>query len=102
MSKSPYEILLRPVLTEKSLNLAGGATSGGHHQYTFQVHKSANKREIRWAVEAAYGVKVASVNTTTHKGKVHRPRMRGAKPGKRPDTKKALVTLAEGHQIELV
>ncbi len=101
MSKSPYEILLRPILTEKSLNLAGG-TGAGHHQYTFHVHKSANKREIRWAVEAAYGVKVASVNTTTHKGKVHRPRLRGAKPGKRADVKKAVVTLAEGQQIELV
>lgn len=101
MSKSPYEILLRPILTEKSMNLAA-AGDDEQHQYTFQVHKASNKREIRWAVEAAYGVKVTNVSTITSKGKMHYPRARNTRPGKRADVKKAIVTLANGQQIDLV
>ena len=95
MEKSPYHILLRPIVTEKAI-----ADRGARQQYTFQVATSSNKREIKWAVEAAYGVNVVSVNTILNKGKRRFSRMRGARPGKRADLKKAIVTLAEGQEIE--
>ena len=97
IQKSPYQILLRPVITEKSQRLAGEKEA----QFTFEVAKTANKREIKWAVETAYGVKVQAVNTVTLKGKMKYSRARGT-AGKRPDVKKATVTLAEGQQIELL
>lgn len=96
MSKHPYEILVRPLLTEK-------ATSGQDAkkaQYTFQVAIDSNKVEIRHAVESAFKVRVLSVNTVTTKGK--RKRLRTAKLGRRPDVKKAIVTLAEGDSINLI
>lgn len=96
--KTPYQILLRPVITEKSQRL----TSSDNAQFVFEVAKSANKREIKWAVETAYGVKVEGVNTLILKGKRRNRRGRGGVGGKRPDRKKALVKLAEGQQIELL
>ena len=94
---NPYQIIVRPMITEKAL--AGGEKK---REYTFRVAIDANKREIKWAVEAAYGVKVQSVNTVVVKGKVRHARMRGARPGKRADVKKAIVKLAEGQQIALM
>ncbi len=97
MSLHPYQILVRPLLTEK-------ATNGQHEvrpQYTFEVHKSANKVEIRKAVEKAFSdVTVVSVNTIMIKGK--KKRLRTAKEGKRRDWKKAVITLKEGQSIQLV
>ena len=96
MSRHPYEILICPLLTER-------ATHGQDlkkPKYTFQVAIDTNKIEIRKAVEAAFKVKVDSVNTVLNKGK--RKRMRSARLGRRADWKKAVVTLAEGQSINLI
>jgi large subunit ribosomal protein L23 len=97
IQKSPYQILIRPMMTEKTQRL----TEADEAQFTFEVANDANKREIKWAVETAYGVKVQSVNTVLVKGKTRYSRMRGS-VGKRPDRKKAVVKLAEGQKIELL
>lgn len=89
-----YDVLRAPVITEK-------ATLGSEHdktQVTFKVATSATKPEIRAAVEAIYGVKVSAVNTLITKGKTKR--FRGIK-GRRPDVKKAIVTLADGQSIDV-
>ncbi|CAN5377107.1 50S ribosomal protein L23 [soil metagenome] len=96
--KSPYQILVRPVITEKALR--GGDDKHTDKQYTFRVAITANKREIKWAVETAYGVQVESVNTVLTKGKTRYARARGGRTGKRADVKKAIVKLATGQQIE--
>ena len=83
------EIIIRPVITEHSYD---GMEYG---VYTFEVAKEANKIEIAKAVTALFDdVKVASVNVMNYAGK--KKRMRSAKLGKRPDWKKAVVTLSEG------
>ena len=92
--KSPYEILVKPIITEKSTQLAELKCP----QYSFQVHPSANKVESRKAVEAAWGVKVLKVNTQVMLGKKRRVRVQ---LGRRPDWKKAIVTLQEGQNIPL-
>lgn len=86
------DILLRPVISEKSYGLTA------ENKYTFIVDPRANKTEIKIAVEAVFGVKVLSVNTLNRKGKVRRTRF-GV--GKRPDTKRAIVTVAEGDHIDV-
>lgn len=88
MSKPLYEILERPLITEKSVSLSQAG------RYTFRCKTSANKIEIRQAIETAYGVKVSNVNTLTVKGKLKRTG-RG-RQGKVADWKKAIVTLAPG------
>ena len=91
--KDPYTILVRPVITEKSM----GLSSEG--KYVFQVDKDANKIEIADAVSKIFKVKVAKVNTLTVKGKTRRY---GRGPaGKTPDWKKAYVTLEPGQKIEI-
>ena len=92
--KTPFEILLRPVITERST--ANQAQE--QPQYAFQVAIDANKQEIRQAVEAAFDVKVQKVNTLRVKGKVKRVRREA---GKRSDWKKAIVTLQKGQSIDL-
>lgn len=96
MSKHPYEILIAPLLTEKATE----AQIWREPKYTFRVAIDANKVEIRKAVERAFQVRVLSVNTVRNKGK--KKRMRTAKMGRRPDWKKAVVTLAEGDSINLI
>jgi large subunit ribosomal protein L23 len=96
--KSPYQIILKPIITEKAL----GGTAKAAAEYIFEVANDANKREIRWAVETAYGVKVTGISTLIVKGKNRYSRMKGNKVGKRPDVKKAIVTLAQGQQIQLL
>ncbi len=87
-----YETLLKPVVTEKS-------TMGSeHNQVTFRVPLEANKAEIKAAVEGLFKVKVTKVNTIRQLGK--EKRFRGHL-GKRPDYKKAIVTLAEGNSIDV-
>lgn len=88
MSRPLHEIIERPVITEKSVRLS---TQG---RYTFRCRTSANKIEIREAVERFYEVKVVDVNTLTVKGKIKRAGR--ARPGKTADWKKAIVTLAPG------
>ena len=87
--KDPRDIIIAPVVSEKSYALIEEGV------YTFQVHPSASKPEIRDAVEAIWGVDVLKVNTLNRNGK--RKRTRGTnRIGTRPDTKRAIVTLAAG------
>ena len=92
--KDPRDVVLRPVVSEKSYALLDDGV------YTFVVHPSANKTEIRQAVEAIFDVRVTNVNTLNRKGKRKRNR-RQATFGKRPDTKRAIVTLAADDRIDL-
>jgi len=92
--KDPRDIIIAPVVSEKSYGLIETGV------YTFKVHPSASKPEIRDAVEAIWGVEVLKVNTLNRPGK--RRRTRGSnRVGKKPDTKRAIVTLAEGDRIEI-
>ncbi len=87
-----YDVVRAPVITEK-------ATMGSEfRQVTFKVPLDASKPEIKAAVEGIFGVKVTAVNTLITKGKVKRFRGR---IGVRSDVKKAIVTLAEGHSIDV-
>ena len=92
--KNPRDIIIAPVVSEKSYGLLDRGC------YTFIVHPSASKPEIHDAIEAIFNVKVAKVNTANRKGKTQRTR-RSNRTGKRPDTKRALVTLKAGERIEL-
>ena len=85
--KSPYDIIIRPVLTEKSYD--GMADK----KYAFEVALNANKTEIKKAVETIFDVKVESVNTMRIQGKMKR---QGRTQGRRPERKKAYVKLTEG------
>ena len=86
------EIIRSPVITEKS-------TIGGEHgQVTFRVPLEATKPEIKASVEGLFNVKVKAVNTIRAKGK--EKRVRGI-VGRRSDVKKAMVTLDEGHSIDV-
>ena len=91
--KNVYDIIRRPVITEQSM------ADVADKKYVFMVDIDANKTEIKEAVETAFGVKVAKVNTIRMQGKVKRT---GAYPaGKRADYKKAVVTLtADSKTIE--
>ena len=84
------DILLAPVVSEKSYGLLD------ENKYTFLVAPGANKTEIKIAVEAVFDVKVTNVNTINRAGKKRRTR---AGWGKRPDTKRAIVTVADGQRI---
>ena len=87
LNKDPRDILLAPVVSEKSYGLLDEG------KYTFVVDPRANKTEIKIAVERIFGVKVDSVNTLNRKGKTRRTKF-GL--GKRKNTKRAIVTLKEG------
>ena len=93
MSKiaNPRDILIKPVVSEKSYRLEDEG------KYTFIVATGANKTQIRQAVEAVFRVKVTGVNTVNRPGKRRRTRFGW---GKRPDTKRAIVSLAEGERID--
>jgi len=91
---SDRTVLLRPVISEKSYGLMDGGA------YVFVVDPRASKLQIRQAVEEAFSVRVASVNTLNRKGKRKRNRKR-ATFGTRPDTKRAIVRLAGDDRIEL-
>ncbi|MDQ3947045.1 MAG: 50S ribosomal protein L23 [Actinomycetota bacterium] len=94
MSKDPRDIVLRPVVSEKSYALLDS------NVYTFIVAPDANKIEIKQAVEAIFNVKVTRISTLNRKGKVKRNR-RSNTMGKRPDTKRAIVTLAADDRIDI-
>jgi large subunit ribosomal protein L23 len=87
-----FQVLIRPVVTEKSTLLQE------QDKYVFQVDSRANKVMIREAVEKAYDVKVISVNTVKTHGKMKRY---GPRWTKRPDTKKAIVSLKQGERIQI-
>ncbi len=96
MKLSHEEVLIRPVLTEKALNLRDK-----YNKYTFIVHPDANKHQIKEAVERIFGVKVIKVNTMNYKPKPRRDLRRRRIVGRTSKYKKAIVTLAEGHKIDL-
>lgn len=83
--KTAYDIIIKPVLTEKSYEAMA------EKKYTFQVAVGANKTEIKYAIEEIFeGVKVESVNTMRTEGKMKR---QGRTQGRTPEVKKAIVTL---------
>jgi len=86
------DILLAPVVSEKSYGLLD------ENKYTFLVAPDANKTEIKIAVEAIFKVRVTEVNTLNRPGKKRRTRYGS---GKRPDTKRAIVTVAPGERIDI-
>lgn len=90
----PRDVVIRPIVSEKSYALSEKGV------YLFMVPSSSNKIEVRRAVERVFNVKVVKVNTLNRQGKRKRNRR---KPtfGRRPDTKRAFVTLAEGQTIPL-
>jgi large subunit ribosomal protein L23 len=87
-----YDIILSPVITEKA------TMASEYNQVIFKVRRDASKPEIKAAVEDLFKVKVKAVNTINRKGKVKRFRGR---LGRRSDSKNAIVTLAEGHTIDV-
>ena len=92
MSLHPNQVLLAPVVSEKSYSLIGD------RKYTFKVHKDAHKTQIRQAVEELFEVRVESVNVLKVQPK---PKRRGLTRGSRPGWKKAIVKLQEGYEIEI-
>ena len=92
MSLHPNQVLLAPVVSEKSYSLITD------RKYTFKVHKDAHKTQIRQAVEELFDVKVESVNVVKVQPK---PKRRGYTRGSKPGWKKAIVKLQEGHEIEI-
>ena len=89
---NPRDILLRPVVSEKTYGLLDEG------KYTFVVAPDANKTQIKQAVEEVFRVKVTGVNTLNRQGKRRRTRFGW---GKRVDTKRAIVTLADGDRIDI-
>ena len=92
MSLHPNEILIAPVVSEKSYSLIND------NKYTFRVHKDAHKTQIRQAVEQLFEVKVTNVNIVQMKSK---PKRRGLIRGTKPGWKKAVVQVREGDTIEI-
>jgi large subunit ribosomal protein L23 len=90
--KEAQKIIRRPLITEKSTRQKEEG-----RQYVFEVHRDANKIEIQSAVEQLFKVKVLQVRTSNILGKVKRL---GRRYGKRPDWKKAIITLKEGDRID--
>jgi len=95
--KNPYHVLIRPLVTEKTMR-------GIERQkaYTFVVHPDATKPEIRLAVERIFNVKVDRIRTLNRKGKRKARRMARFLMSRRPDCKRAVVTLQEGHRIDIL
>jgi large subunit ribosomal protein L23 len=89
--KNMYEVIRRPLVTEKMTNL-----KETQHTVGFEVHRDATKPEIKKAVEALFGVKVANVRVANVHGKVKR---QGRYAGKRPDWKKAYVVLKKDEKM---
>jgi large subunit ribosomal protein L23 len=92
MSLHPNEVLLAPVVSEKSYSLIED------RKYSFKVHQDAHKTQIRQAVEQLFGVKVLAVNIVQVPSK---PKQRNYIKGRRPGWKKAIVQLREGDSIEI-
>ena len=92
MSLHPAQVLLAPVVSEKSYHQIT------ENRYTFKVHKDAHKTQIRQAVEELFDVKVVGVNVIKVQPK---PKRRGAIKGTRPGWKKAIVELKAGDKIEI-
>jgi large subunit ribosomal protein L23 len=87
-----YDVIVSPVITEKA------TMASEHNKVVFKVRKEATKPEIKAAVERLFDVKVESVNTNVRKGKT---RVFRGRRGTQSDVKRAVVTLAEGHRIDV-
>ena len=94
MIRDPRQVLIRPLMTEKTMRQKEELNT-----VAFKVRPDANKVEIRTAVESVFNVKVTAVRTASYEGKLKRM---GRFQGRRSDWKKAVVTLAAGHKIDLV
>lgn len=94
--RDPREVIVRPVVTERSMELS--QSDSGEPQYAFIVAKDANKVEIKNAVEKLFKVSVAQVNTMNYRGKARRV---GRHLGRRAAYKKAIVRLADGETIDV-
>jgi len=92
MRRTPRDVLIAPVVSEKSYGLLD------QNKYTFLVRPDANKTEIKVAVEQVFEVKVTAVNTANRPGKRRRTRIGW---GRRPDTKRAIVSVAKGERIDI-
>jgi len=92
VSLHPNQVLLAPVVSEKSYSLITD------RKYTFRVHEDAHKTQVRQAVEELFDVRVQSVNIVKVQSK---PKRRGTVTGRKPGWKKAIVQLKEGHEIEI-
>ncbi len=92
LHKDHRDVLVAPVVSEKSYGLLD------QNKYTFVVRPDANKTEIKIAVEEIFGVKVIAVNTMNRQGKRRRTRYGW---GQRPNTKRAIVSVAEGERIDI-
>ena len=92
--RDPRQVLIRPLMTEKTMQQKETLNT-----VAFRVRPDANKVEIRAAVETVFNVKVTAVRTAAYEGKLKRM---GRFQGRRSDWKKAVVTLAPGHKIDLV
>ena len=92
LSPELYDVLVRPIVTEKSTMAAE------QNKVVFEISPRADKKTVKQAVEGLFGVSVVKVNTINIDGK--RKKFRGVK-GKRNDLRKAMVTLAEGQSIDL-
>ena len=90
--RNPHDVLVKPLVSEKSIGLME------ENKYSFEVNSDANKIEIKHAVQELFKVSVIAVTTMTVKGKTKR---QGKYSGKRPDRKKAIVTLKPGDKIEV-
>jgi large subunit ribosomal protein L23 len=91
------QILIQPLYTEKLTRL-----QDNENKYAFRVSRDANKIEIRKEIEKQFNVKVVSIRTMTVKGKMHQQLTRkGRFSGRRPDWKKAIITLVQGDKFEL-
>ena len=91
-NKDPRDIIIAPVVSEKSYGLIDEG------KYTFTVDPRANKTEIKLAIEKIFNVQVASINTLNRQGKTRRTR---SGLGKRKDTKRAIVSVAAGQSIDI-
>ena len=87
-----YDVVIAPVITEKA------TMASEHNKVVFKVARTASKPQIKEAVERLFDVKVKSVNTLIRKGKI---RIFKGRPGELQNTKRAIVTLEEGHRIDV-
>jgi large subunit ribosomal protein L23 len=90
--RNPHDVLIKPVVSEKSTGLME------QNKYTFEVDKNANKIEIKYAVETAFKVNVTDVKTMRVPGKLKR---QGRSQGLTPEWKKAIVTIKEGQRLPI-
>ena len=92
--RNPYDVIIQPLITEKVMT-----AMQRHNTYAFRVNPEANKLEVKHAIEKAFNVKVKNVRTLRVRGKVKRYKFAR---GQQPTWKKAIVTLQEGHRLDIV